>query len=100
MSEYAKELKEVQLEIKDLLKIETELKKKKREGLLDDDEEIELEGVTELLATLEKYKKFWQELVYQENKPKEMYNSFGEAGQSLIINSRNNAGNTAKKMES
>ena len=48
MSEYFKELKAVQQEIKDLLKKKTRLKKKEQKGTLTDDEEIELEGVAEL----------------------------------------------------
>jgi hypothetical protein len=53
MSEYVKNLKNVQKEIQDLLKKKTALKKKEQKGQLTGEEEFDLEGITELLATLE-----------------------------------------------
>jgi hypothetical protein len=86
MSEYVNELKAVQQEIKDLLKKKTRLKKKERKGQLDDDEEIELEGLAEELATLERREKFWQVQVDKENKADDKPESktFGEADKKWI----------------
>ena len=81
MSEYFNELKAVQQEIKDLLKKETRLKKKKE---LTDEEEIDLEGVAKLLTVLQGQEKYWREEVSKENKPEETSKSFGEADAEWI----------------
>jgi hypothetical protein len=66
------------------VKKETRLKKYEQKGQLNDEEEIELEGLAKLLATLEKDKKYWQGEVSKENKPEEWSNSFGEADADWI----------------
>jgi len=49
MSRNYDNLERVQQEIKDLLKKETRIKKKEQKGQLDDEEEIELEGLALLM---------------------------------------------------
>jgi hypothetical protein len=51
---------------------------------LDDEEEIELEGVNKLLTVLEKDKRYWQEEVSMENKHEETSKSFGNADADWI----------------
>jgi len=84
MSENYKRLDAVQQEIKDLLRKKTKLKKKQEKGQLTDEEEIELEGVAELLAIFGKDKDRWFKLVEEENKPEETSKSFGEADAEWI----------------
>jgi hypothetical protein len=79
MSENYKRLDAVQQEIEDLLKQKTRLKNKERKGQLSNDEEIELEGIAELLTVLERQEKYWQEEVSKENIPEETSKSFGKA---------------------
>ena len=67
MSEKIKELKAVQQEIKDLIKKEVELKSKHEDGLLNNKERNELEGIGKLLAALERQEKFWQGQVENDN---------------------------------
>jgi hypothetical protein len=74
----------MQQEIIDLLKKETRLKKKEQNGRLEDEDDIELEGVNKLLARLERQEKYWQEQVSKENKPEETSKSFGEADADWI----------------
>ncbi len=84
MSNFLRNLEQVQQKIEDLLKKETKLKKKEQKGQLTDEEEIDLEGVVKLLTVLEKDKKYWQEEVSKENKPEETSKSFGEADAEWI----------------
>jgi hypothetical protein len=84
MSRNYDNLEAVQQEIKDLFKKKTRLKKKEQKGQLDDEEEIELEGLAEELKELKENKKYWQEQVDKENKPEETSKSFGEADADWI----------------
>jgi hypothetical protein len=84
MSENYKRLDAVQLKIEDLLKKKSKLKKKEQKGQLDDEEEIELEGIAELLAQLKEDKDRWFKLVERENSPEETSKSFGEADSDWI----------------
>ncbi|KAH6563680.1 hypothetical protein BASA50_002711 [Batrachochytrium salamandrivorans] len=84
MSENYKRLDAVQQEIKDLLKKKTRLKKKEQKGQLTEDEEIDLDGLTEELKELKEDKKYWQGQVDKENKPEETSKSFGEADAEWI----------------
>ena len=84
MSENYKRLDVVQQKIEDLLKKEAKLKKKEQKNQLTDEEEIDLEGVAELLKELKEDKKYWQEEVSKENKPEETSKSFGEADAEWI----------------
>ncbi|XJO77355.1 hypothetical protein BDV3_001945 [Batrachochytrium dendrobatidis] len=61
MSESYKRLDAVQQEIEDLLKKETELKKKEKKGQLTDEDEVDLEGVNKLFDDLKKARKYWRE---------------------------------------
>jgi hypothetical protein len=63
---------------------ETRLKKKEQQGQLNDEEEIELEGLAKRLATLENDNKYWEGEVSKENKPEETSKSFGEADADWI----------------
>ena len=84
MSRNYDNLERVQQEIKDLLKKETRIKKKEQKGQLDDEEEIELEGLANELKELKEDKKYWQEQVDKENKPEQTSKSFGEADADWI----------------
>ena len=84
MSENYKRLDAVQQKIEDLLKKETKLKKKQEKGQLTDEEEIDLEGVAELLTILQGREERWFKLVEQENKPEETSKSFAEADSAWI----------------
>ncbi|EGF78438.1 hypothetical protein BATDEDRAFT_90642 [Batrachochytrium dendrobatidis JAM81] len=79
MSESYKRLDAVQQEIEDLLKKETELKKKEKKGQLTDEDEVDLEGVNKLFDDLKKARKYWREQVDKENQPEEESKLFGEA---------------------
>ena len=70
MSQNYKELKEVQQEIKDLLKEEAKLKKKANKCSITDDEKIDLGGINKLLETLKDDKARWFNLVESESKAK------------------------------
>ena len=63
MNEYIHKLEAVEQKIEDLLKKEIKLKKKELKGLLEGEEEVELDGIQELLIVLEKDKKYWQDIV-------------------------------------
>ncbi len=67
MSENRKSLEVVENEIKETLKRKMKLKKKELKRQLNEEEEVELEGMVELLAVLEKDKKYWQGEVSKEN---------------------------------
>ena len=67
-----------------MLRKETSLKKKEQKGQLEDEEEIELEGVNKLLSVLQGQEKYWQREVSKENKPEETSKSFGEADADWI----------------
>ena len=84
MSEYYKRLDAVQQKMEDLLRKKTKLKKKQEKGQLTDEEEIDLEGVAELLTVLQGQEKYWREEVSKENKPEETSKSFGEADAEWI----------------
>jgi hypothetical protein len=71
MSENYKRLDAVQQKIEDLLKKKTILKRKEFNESITEEEEIELEGVAELLAVLEKDKKYWQQEFSKENTSEE-----------------------------
>ena len=84
MSDFLRNLEQVQQEIKDLIKNQTKLKKKEQKGQLTDEEEIDLEGVVKLLNNLKEDRKYWREEVSKENKPEETSKSFGEADAEWI----------------
>jgi hypothetical protein len=84
MSRNYDNLEAVQQEIKDLLRKETRLKKKEQKGQLDDEEEIELEGLAKLLVVLQGQEKYWQGEVSKENRSEETSKSFGEADADWI----------------
>jgi hypothetical protein len=84
MSENYKRLDAVQQEIKDLIKKETKLRKKEQKGQLDDEDEIELEGIEKLLTELKEQQDRWFNLVEKENSPEETSKSFGEADAEWI----------------
>jgi hypothetical protein len=84
MSESFKRLVKIQQEIRDLLKEKARLKNKKQKNQLTREEEIDLEGVEELLEELESSRNFWHEQVSRENEPEETSKSFGEADAEWI----------------
>jgi hypothetical protein len=76
MSNFLRNLEAVQQKIEDLLKKETRLKKKEQKGQLDDEEEIELEGVNKLLTVLQGQENQWFKLVEAENRSGLQSNSY------------------------
>ena len=74
MSENYKRLDAVQEEIKDLLKNRTSIKEKEEKEEITRLEEIEQEGLTDLLAEFEGVKKYWQGEVSKENSQKKLLN--------------------------
>ena len=86
MSNFLRNLEQVQQKIEDLLRKKTKLKKKQEKGQLTDEEEIDLAGVAELLAVLQGQENYWREEVSKENKLEEISKSFGEADAEWIAN--------------
>ena len=84
MSENIKELKAVQQKIEDLLKKKASLRQKELKGQIIDEEQVGLEGITELLTALERQEKFWQGQVDKENKPEVEIETFKKADSEWI----------------
>ncbi|KAJ3316333.1 hypothetical protein HDV06_003811, partial [Boothiomyces sp. JEL0866] len=84
MSEYFKKLESIEQEIKELVKKKNRLKKKEYNEEITAEEQIELEGLEELLTELKSDKKFWQGEVSKENTPELISKSFGEADADWI----------------
>ncbi|KAJ3255462.1 hypothetical protein HK103_006279 [Boothiomyces macroporosus] len=84
MSAYVKNLEAIQQEIKELVKNKNKLKKKEHNEEITAEEEIELEGINELLTELKGQQKFWQGQVDKENAPEQISKSFKEADADWI----------------